>query len=501
MAHETSGPEDRAVQVAGAPNEAPTRTHSRRGFLRVATLGLGGVTVASLLAACGGAAPAAKPAESKPAETKPAAPAAAPAKPAAAAKPAEAAKPAAQAAPGGFTGGGSLTLLMRSHFIPAFDVWFDKWAADWGAKNKVEVQVDHILAGELPAKWAAEVATGAGHDMMGFTQSGAVNVFNKSLMDLGDVVKQVGEAHGGWVDPLSKNIGTFDGVWRGVPDYFIEFGANYRKDLFDANGLQPVDTWDDLMKVGMALKPKGNPIGIPINQKSNDANNTWSGLLWGNGASYVAADGKTVTINSPETKASVKFALELYKNTMTNEVLSWDDTGNNQFLASGRGSWIQNPISSLRTIEKDNPELAKKIFISNAPAGPKGRFASVSVSTWGVMNWTKNAPAAKALLADYYAAYLDAVKASQGYNQPLLMNFRKKPMAIIGEDPKLALLQDFDQAARVSGHPGPPTPAAAEVEQNWIIPLMIGQAVQSENVDTAVDWATQKVEAIYAKYK
>ena len=30
---------------------------------------------------------------------------------------------------------------------------------------------------------------------------------------------------------------------------------------------------------------------------------------------------------------------------------------------------------------------------------------------------------------------------------------------------------------------------------------MIGQAVQTENVDTAVDWATQKIEAIYAKYK
>src|SRR5688500_18442575 len=114
--------------------------HSRRQFLRVSVLGLGGVTVASLLAACGGAGPTAvpgKPTESKPAETKPAeaakpaAPAAAPAKPAES-KPAEAAKPAdkpAAAAPA-FAGGGSLKLLMRSHFVPAFDTWFDKWAAD-----------------------------------------------------------------------------------------------------------------------------------------------------------------------------------------------------------------------------------------------------------------------------------------------------------------------------------------------------------------------------------
>jgi multiple sugar transport system substrate-binding protein len=481
--------------------------YSRRQFLRVSVLGVGGLTVASLLAACGGAGPSAapgKPAESKPAETKPAAPAAAAAKPAEskptlAAKPAE--KPAAQAAPGGFAGGGALKLLMRSHFVPAWDVWFDKWAQDWGAKNKVAIEVDHILSAQLPEKWAAEVATGDGHDLLGFTQSGAINVFNKNLVDVSDLAKQIGDAHGGWVQPLSDNIGKYEGVWRGLPGYFIDFPANYRKDLFDENNLKPFDTWDDVLKGGKILKEKGNPIGIPINQKSNDANNSWTGLLWCYGGAYVKEDGKTVAINSPETKEAVKFALQLYKDTMTNEVLSWDDTGNNQMLASGRASWIQNPISSLRTIEKDNPELAKKIYISNAPAGPKGRFASVSVDVWGIMSWSKNIPAAKALMADWYAVSQEGVKASQGYNQPVLMDYRKKPMLVIGEDPKLELLQDFDKAARVVGHPGPPTPAAAEVEQNWIIPLMIGQAVQTENVDQAVDWATQKIEAIYAKYK
>jgi ABC-type glycerol-3-phosphate transport system substrate-binding protein len=142
----------------------------------------------------------------------------------------------------------------------------------------------------------------------------------------------------------------------------------------------------------------------------------------------------------------LNYAIELYNKAMTNEVLSWDDTGNNLLLAGGRGSWIQNPISSLRTIEKDNPELAKKIYISNTPAGPKGRFASVSVDVWGVMNWSKNVPAAKALLTEYYAAYLDGVKASEGYNQPVLMEYLKKPIAILGEDPKFQSLQDFDQA-------------------------------------------------------
>jgi len=80
-----------------------------------------------------------------------------------------------------------------------------------------------------------------------------------------------------------------------------------RKDLFDANGLQPVDTWADLLKAGTLLKSKGNPIGIAINQKSNDANNSWTCCLWGHGASTVAADGKTVTLNVPETREMLNF--------------------------------------------------------------------------------------------------------------------------------------------------------------------------------------------------
>ena len=81
---------------------------------------------------------------------------------------------------------------------------------------------------------------------------------------------------------------------------------------------------------------------------------------------------------------------------------------------------------------------------------------------------------------------------------PLMM--RKKPMPILGEDQKLQVLQDFDQVAKTVGYPGPPTPAAGEVESNWIVPLMVARAVTDGDINGAVDWATQKVESIYAKY-
>ena len=58
--------------------------------------------------------------------------------------------------------GTTLRILTWSHFIPAYDVWFDKFAAEWGEKNGVKVRVDHIPHLEIPARMAAEFAAGAG---------------------------------------------------------------------------------------------------------------------------------------------------------------------------------------------------------------------------------------------------------------------------------------------------------------------------------------------------
>jgi len=454
---------------------------SRRRFLVAAVQGGAAVAIGSLLAACSSAQPAASPA--------------APAKAVAAG----AATAAPQAAPGGFSGGGSLKLLMRSHFVPAFDVWFDKWADDWGAKNKVAIEHDHILSGQLPPKLAAEFAAGAGHDIYVLTRSADTALYSRQLLDVGDLAKQMGDKYGGWI-PLGEQVGLIEGVWRGLPEYFIDFPSLYRKDIFDDNGLKPVDTWDDLLKAGTILKAKGNRIGICINQLSNDALNSWHAVLWCYGATTVAQDGKTVTLNSPQTKEAVAYGLELYQKTMTNEVLSWDDNGNNLLLYSGTGSWIHNPISALRTMEKETPDLAKKIAVGPTPAGPKGRHVPVGTNSYAIASFATNAAAAKAFMVDYYQVITEGIKISEGYNQPFLKDLRKKPMPILGEDPRLTILQDFDQVAHAAGWPGPPNQAAGEAEANFIVPLMMGRVVQDGDINGAVEWAQQKLEAIYAKH-
>ena len=106
--------------------------HSRRQFLRVSVLGLGGVTVASLLAACGGASrPAGKPLSRQAGREQAGRGREAggagrcrrrdqPHRPLPPSLPMRPSRPSAKPAPRpAFAGGGSLKLLMRSHFVPA----------------------------------------------------------------------------------------------------------------------------------------------------------------------------------------------------------------------------------------------------------------------------------------------------------------------------------------------------------------------------------------------
>src|SRR3954469_4076964 len=62
----------------------------------------------------------------------------------------------------------SLRIMQWSHFVPAYDTWFDNvYTKKWGEKHDTEVSVDHINLAQLPARAQSEVAARSGHDIFG----------------------------------------------------------------------------------------------------------------------------------------------------------------------------------------------------------------------------------------------------------------------------------------------------------------------------------------------
>jgi len=386
---------------------------------------------------------------------------------------------------------GSLRLLLWSHFVPAFDTYFDNWAKHWGEKNHVSVEVDHVPTQTVVTHFSSEVAAGTGHDLVQLQADTQPVIFAPHLADLSDLHSKIGSQHGGWI-PLAQ-FGQYKGKWVTVPEFFIVYPGIYRKDLWDSIGAPAPTSFADLIHYGTELKKKGKPVGIGISA-CDDSENAVLGMMFAYGATFIGKDGRTITFDSPETRDALNQAKKLYTNAMTSEVLSWNDHSNNTLLASGVASYILNPISAYRSAPAS---VQNNCQFVPPPSGALTGANTPTIQTWVLPKWSQAQDTAKKFLSDYFAQYETAFKASTGYDMPMLNAYYKKPMPILGQG-KFTILQNGPSWSRGTGWPGPPTPQAGQVADKYLIASVFSKYVTGQmNLEATVSYGVQQLKAIY----
>jgi multiple sugar transport system substrate-binding protein len=368
--------------------------------------------------------------------------------------------------------GGQLRIIQWSHFVPAYDEWFDKeYTKRWGERNNVEVVVDHIPFGDLPGNAAAEIQKQSGHDLHWFLSPRPA--LEDQVIDHGDIVEEVEGKVGKMLDlvrrsihnPRTKKYFGFSDTWSPDP-------LHWRKDLWaQADPGHSPDSWDDVLRAGPKLKAMGHPIGIGLSQDL-DANMALMSLMHSFG-SYLQTEDAAVAINTKETVEAVKFGAELFKTGMTRDVLSWDARSNNEYLLAGTGSLILNAVSALRTIEKNKPDLAANISLAKMPRGPVQRLGLEHVmGVYVIWKFASNKAAAQKFL----------VIRSEAYNFPSYPDSVKDLASLIQTDKvskppdKLAVLADAPTWSTNVGHPGATNAAVDDVFYKYLIPQMFAQA-------------------------
>jgi len=397
---------------------------------------------------------------------------------------------------------GELKILQWSHFVPDFDTYLDGWAKKWGETNGVKVTIDRIPQADLPARFAAEVGAKSGHDLVAHFANGLAALFKDSLVDVTDIANRAADKYGGWI-PAGEAIGKVGAKWYGFPDFLVPFLSSWRTDVWKSAAVgftkDHLDTWDELLQFAPKLKAAGNPVGTAVSQTS-DAEHTWRSLMWSNGSYEFSKDGKTIAIDSPETRTALNYAKNLYA-SMENSVLSWGDVDNNTYFQSGKGSWIYNPISAYRTIEAQNKDLAAKINVDNPLKGSKDQIASIQFTVYGVWNFSKNIDAARWFLIDYSDDWEGQFTASKGYNNPFLKAHQKKPMPVLGSDPKLTHLQDIANFVQPVGYPGPSSQAAYDALNNHHVTDMFSNYVSGKkSIDDAIADAKKRLQDSLTKF-
>ena len=116
--------------------------------------------------------------------------------------------------------------------------------------------------------------------------------------------------------------------------------------------------------------------------------------------------------------------------------------------------------------------------------------------SYGIFRFSKVQDLAKEFLYAMNKEALKGMEGSTGYNHPFLKGFFKKPMPVIGNEPKLQLLQDFHDYVKFIGYPGPMTKVATTMYAKFIVPTMFAEVAKGKPPRTAMEEAEQKLRAI-----
>jgi multiple sugar transport system substrate-binding protein len=365
-----------------------------------------------------------------------------------------------------------ISYLCWNNFAPASDKKLAEIAPRFTKDTGIKLRIDHIAAPQQAAKYASEVQTQAGHDIVEMRMHFPW-LYEPQLVDLSDLVAEMEKKYGKVISSATE-AAKVKGVWRAVPQYHAYFAPAYREDLFKKAGLKPPDTWEDLYTVGKELKKMGHPVGIPISQ-NYDSISTAGPVLWCFGGMEVDRDGKTVKINSPATAQMI------------------------ESLQQGKAGWIHNPVSAYIVARNLKLVTADGINHHRSLAGPAGRHETDVPRSIGIWKFSKNIEPAKEwirYLIGKKEVYDEYIMSGDAFNLPVYANLQDHP--VLKTDPKFANLKGEGVQYHIYGWPAPPSDKIQLITNSFILPNMIAKAVTGTSAKEAIAWGESEMKKIVA---
>jgi multiple sugar transport system substrate-binding protein len=403
----------------------------------------------------------------------------------------------------------TLKILQWSHFVPAYDTWFDNtYCKQWGQKNNTNVIVDHINLVDLPARAASEAQARKGHDLCMLLSPPAA--YEKQTIDMTHVYQEVEKKHGKKIELAHKS--TYNPKTKryfAFSDAFTPDPGNWHKDWWTEAGYpNGPDSYDDLRAGAKKIRDKnGHPCGLGLAQEL-DTSMAMRALLWSFGGAEQDLAGN-VTINSKQTIEALKFMKALYQESETPEVFTWTPPSNNQAMLAGKVSYVANAISITRQSEREHLPIDSKIMVSRALRGPVRRIAAEHVMNCHVVwEFADNKDGAQQFLIDYMDNFHDGFIAGQFYNFPCFPKTVPNLQAEIANDPranptdKYKVLGDVLSWATNVGYPGFASAGIDEAFKTWVIPTMFAKVARGdETPENAAATAAKEYQRIFDRWK
>ncbi|MFD0681184.1 MULTISPECIES: ABC transporter substrate-binding protein [unclassified Paenibacillus] len=242
-------------------------------------------------------------------------------------------KPAASGTNGGTTASSAAKEAPKSDVTLTISRWAGPHADDQAELLKefeketgIKVKMDAIDFGQLKPKQTLNMSGKTGQYDLIWAQESWIGEYVKSgfLAPLDDYVKEAGSKYDAAdMNPSAIKAFTVDNKLYGLPNFEQMPLLVYNKEMLQAEGLQPPQTWDDTLKVAKHFFDKGTGIGIPGKQGSASVS-IFTILKRTNGSDYFNASGK-LELATPANIETMQFWKTLASYSMKGSTTWWWD--------------------------------------------------------------------------------------------------------------------------------------------------------------------------------
>ena len=384
----------------------------------------------------------------------------------------------------------TLKIAKWAHFLPEFDSWFESMATDWGHLHDTKVTVDEIPVEKISAAANTEIKAGKGHDVFMFPSPPAE--YHQHAIDHSEVYQTVASkygaiqqlAHRSTFNLKNKTYFSFADFWAPSPlqffqDYWAKVGMPYG----------PVH-YGSLRGGGKKLRDQlGIPCGLAFTP-TLEGNVTLHTILYAFRAWLLDGSGNVLFNKNGFAVGALKYIQALYQDSGTPDQLAWGPGGNVQAMLARKTSSSTNAISLLRAAEKQDPQMASKIFLQPPLIGTNGVGVTAlpHVTNCSVVwNFSQNQEAAKQFLGDLVDTSRTGYENSLGCNFPIYPKTVPDIIVRLSKDPqanppyKYTALKDALHWTPNLGVPGFATPAYMEIFNSSLVPRMVQSVLKGQS--------------------
>lgn len=256
------------------------------------------------------------------------------------------------------------------------------WVEDFVAQNpEIDVILEGAPANVINQRIATYVQAGASLDVVHADGGSAARAAAAGLLlPLDDIVENLG----GRDAFLPGRLLEFEGSVYSINQAPTMPVLHYRIDLFEAAGLEPPTTWEELLNAARTLDSQ-DVAGIAIPGGENRATTIYGGIfLWQNCGDFFNADLE-IALDNERTAEALDFYAQLLESA-PEEAVSWAFVEPIESFWSGRAAMV--PFwNGMDLIIAQNPDLIGNVGVVPMPAGEMqvteqgGRYVSVFASS------------------------------------------------------------------------------------------------------------------------